>query len=159
MKKHQISHVDLSEISAVTLSPEKIQMSTVRLTTLGAINGNGEVNINYLNTLSGALTSPFYAKLKRRLSRGNEVTEFYEMMDKLHKSKEYTAMYLYLSIMYGYLEWQVPEPVTHLPAVPEALKTYLGEFMADLEELVFEDMAASDSESDGDTPDEQDNSI
>jgi hypothetical protein len=159
MKKHQISHVDLSEIAAVTLNPERIQMSTVRLKALGAINGNGEVNINYLNTLSGALAAPFYAKLKRRLSRGNEIIEFYDLMDKLRKSKEYTAMYLYLSIMYGFLEWQVPEPITHLPAVPDALITYLGEFMADLEELVFEDIAASDSESDGDTADEQDDAI
>ena len=159
MKKHLISHVDLSEIAAVTINPEKIQMSTARLTTLGAINSKKKADITYLNTLSGALTSPFYAKLKRRLSRGNEVLEFYELMDKLYKSKEYTAMYLYLSIMYGFLEWQVPEPITHLPAVPDALTTYLGEFMADLEELIFEDKAASDTKSDGETGDGQDNSI
>ena len=45
-------------------------------------------------------------------------------------------MYLYIVIQYGFLEWQVPEMLTYLPAVPEALKSYMTEFITDFEEFL-----------------------
>ena len=48
----------------------------------------------------------------------------------MNNRKEYLGFYLYLSILYGFLEWQVPERVAVLPAVPEAIKAFVGDFMS-----------------------------
>ncbi len=51
-------------------------------------------------------------------------------MKKLYDKKEYTAVFLYLSFLYGFLEWRVPERVHLLPAAPEALKYFAAEFIS-----------------------------
>ena len=40
----------------------------------------------------------------------------------------------YLAILYGFLEWQVPEKILLLPAVPDALKAFEGDFLSALDE-------------------------
>lgn len=55
-------------------------------------------------------------------------------MQKLYDRKEYTALFLYLAILYGFLEWQVPEKILLLPAVPDALKIFEGRFSGAFDE-------------------------
>ena len=78
-----------------------------------------------------SVSSPFFDKLKKRLSRrSGGFQQVHDTFQKLNNRKEYLGFYLYLSILYGFLEWQVPERVAVLPAVPEAIKAFVGDFMS-----------------------------
>ena len=139
MKKYYVSHVDFSEIDALSNDEVTRENALAMLTEAGAVNGKGKPDTSYLNTLSGSFAFQFFGKLAKRLSRRRGgIRLVYEMLQKLSAAKEYTAMYLYIVIHYGFLEWQVPRQITCLPAVPDALKIWLSEFMADFEEFLTE---------------------
>jgi len=146
MKKSYVSHVDFSEINTVSTDELTKETALARLTEVGAITAKGRPDVNYLNALSGKVSAPFCGKLQRRLSRRRDgVTGVYSLLQRMYGDKEYTAMYLYIAIMYGYLEWQVPEILSLLPASPEALKVFMGEFMADFEEFLRDMTAETDA--------------
>ena len=139
MRKYYISHVDFSEIDAISNDETTREIALTRLNDAGAIDSDGNPDINYLNTLSGSVSIPFFTKLERRLSRRRGgVESAYEILQRLYDNEEYTAMYLYTVIMYGFIEWQVPQVVSMLPAVPEALKAFMSEFIADFSEFINE---------------------
>ena len=139
MKKYFVSHVDFTEIAAVSTDQITLDTAVEKLTEAGAINAKKKPDVNYLNTLSATVSLPFFSKLQKRLSRRRGgITAVHTLMKNLYTGKEYTAMFLYLVIQYGFLEWQVPEMLTYLPAVPDALKAYMTEFIADFEEFIAE---------------------
>jgi hypothetical protein len=148
MRKYYESHVDFSEIETVTCDKISHENAIEKLTEAGAFNEKGKPNVNFLNTLSGATSAPFFTKLERRLARRRGgIGGAYETFKNLLSRKEYTAMYLYLVILYGFLEWRVPELLSYLPAAPDVLKIFMGEFLADFEEFL-EEMAADEDISD-----------
>ena len=51
-----------------------------------------------------------------------------------------SVLFLYLAILYGFLEWQVPEKILLLPAVPDALKIFEGDFLS-----VFDERLAAEA--------------
>ena len=151
MRKYYVSHVDLSEIEAISVDKTSLEISIEKLTEAGAINAKGKPDINIINNLSGSLSFPFFGKLSRRLSRRRGgIRTFYETVQKLQSAKEFNALYLYIVIHYGFIEWQVPALVTCMPAVPDVLKAYINEFMADFEEFINEQDAKEAESSDND---------
>lgn len=139
MRKYYMSHVDFSEIATVSTDEISKEIAISKLTESGAINEKGKPDANFLSTLCGSVSSPFFMKLHKRLSRRRGgIGGAYEILKKMHSAKEYTAMYLYIVIMYGFLEWQVPDLLVQLPAVPDALKMFMAEFIGDFEEFVNE---------------------
>jgi len=147
MKKYYVAHVDFSEIETVTTDQISHDAALERLTAEGALNAKGKPDPNYLNALSGSFAAPFLTKLARRVSRRRGgLAGVYETFKKLHAAKEYTAMYLYMAILYGFIEWRVPDIVTALPASPDALKLYMSEFMADFGEVLNELAAENEPE-------------
>lgn len=154
MKKYYMAHVDFSEIATVSTDEITRENALARLTEVGAINAKGKPDVNYLNTLSGSISAPFFAKLQKRLSRRRGgIGGTYEILQRLYAGKEHTGMYLYIVIMYGFLEWQVPEILSLLPAVPEALKAFMTEFMVDFEECIAE-MAEDEKQVESGTADD-----
>ena len=152
MRKYYMSHVDFSEID--TLSNDEItrKNALAMMTEAGAINAKGKPDANVINNLSGSSSYQFFSKLSKRLSRRRGgIRAVYELLQKMQAAKEYTAMYLYIVIHYGFLECQVPRLVTCLPVIPEALKMFLTEFMADFEEFMSE-LDAQET-ADAETPD------
>ena len=153
MRKYYMSHVDFSEIDAISNDETTREIALAKLSEVGALNSKGKPDANYLNTLSGSVSTPFFAKLQKRLSRRRGgVGGAYEILQRLYDNKEYTAMYLYIVIMYGFIEWQVPQVVSMLPVVPEALKAFMTEFMDDFTEFMNE-ITADETEPAGDDSD------
>ena len=147
MKKYYISHIDFSEIEAVSTDEFSNENAVKKLTESGAINSKGKPDAKYLNTLSNTLSPSFFSKLIRRLARRRGgIRTVYDTLLKLQNAKEYTAMYLYIVIYYGFVEWQVPELIACLPAAPDALKVFLGEFMDDFDEFLRETAGQENAE-------------
>ena len=156
MRKYYMSHVDFSEIATISTDKTSYDDAILKLTEAGAINAKGKPDVNYLNTLSGGTSIPFFTKLERRLSRRRGgIEDTYGTLKNMFGAKEYTAMYLYIVIMYGFIEWQVPQVISKLPAVPEVLKVFMSEFMADFEDYMQE---IKDNNSKADNNSDQDDS-
>ena len=91
-------------------------------------------------------------KLKKRISRRpSGIAGAKDTMQKLYDRREYTALFLYLAILYGFLEWQVPEKILLLPAVPDALKAFEGDFLSALDERLAAEAGENEAPADSET--------
>ena len=110
MKKYYMSFVDFSEIVYVTADEEQLLQAKDRMTKLGLLTEKGNPSTSEISSATEHISAPFFAKLQKRIARrpGGIVT-VRDTMKKLYDKKEYTAVFLYLSFLYGFLEWRVPE--------------------------------------------------
>lgn len=126
-----MSFVDFSEIINITADEEQLKKARDRMTELGLLTEKSNPSLAQINSMVLPILNPFFDKLRKRLSRrSGEFQRIHDTFQKLNNRKEYLGFYLYLSILYGFLEWQVPERVAILPAVPEAMKAFVGDFMS-----------------------------
>ena len=130
MRKYYLSHIDFSEIINVTADEKQINEAKKRMRELKFLTEKGNPSVGGIGIMTINTSKPFFAKLYRKMQRrrgGAEAVR--DTLKKLFERKDYYGFYLYVAFLYGFLEWQVPEPVVLLPAVPEALKIYCSEFM------------------------------
>lgn len=131
MKKYFISMVDFSEIINLTTDEGIKTRAQERMNELGVFNEKGKPDAAFLKTFTASVSEPFFAKLERRLNRRRGgIGAVHSLMGEMLGKKEYQAMFLFLVIEYGFLEWQVPEIITLLPASSDALKAFMTQFMA-----------------------------
>ena len=58
---------------------------------------------------------------------------------------------MYLAILYGFLEWQVPEKILLLPAVPDALKIFEGDFLSVFDERMAVEASGESTDTETET--------
>lgn len=137
MKKYYMSFVDFSEIINVTADEEQLEKAKARMIELGILTEKGNPSTSRINSMTKAVVPAFFDKLKRRIRRRpGGITVVKNTVDKLCGNKEYTALFLYLCFLYGFMEWQVPEQIRLLPAAPDALKLFSSEFLSAFEEYL-----------------------
>ena len=73
------------------------------------------------------------------------------MGEKKKEKKEYTAVYLYLTLMYGYIQWKVPEPMILCSGNPNTRKALCTSFLACVQENIPE---GEEEGSDDESPDD-----
>lgn len=142
MKKYYMSFVDFSEIINVTADEELLGKAWRPYDPNWNCSLKKAIPAPHRSGLWLRLKpGPFYDKLKKRISRRpGGIAGVKNTMQKLYDRKEYTALFLYLAILYGFLEWQVPEKILLLPAVPDALKIFEGDFLS-----VFDERLAAEA--------------
>ncbi len=139
MKKYYLSHIDFSELVNVTADEEQLSSARERMTELKLLTEKGNPATGAISSMVSNLSKSFFLKLQRRLRyRKGGVTAVRDTLKKLYDRKDYYGFFLYISFLYGFLEWQVPVRVVLLPAVPEALKCYCTEFMAAFDKFIEE---------------------
>lgn len=152
MKKYYMSFVDFSEIINVTADEEQLTKACDRMTELELLTEKGNPSTAQIGSVAKAEAVPFHDKLKRRVSRRpGGIAGYKATMQKLYDRKEYTALFLYLAILYGFLEWRVPEKILLLPAVPDALKAFEGDFLSAFDERMAAETAESNEPGNGET--------
>lgn len=129
MKKYYLSHIDFSEIVNVTADDEQLSRARERMQELKMLTDKGKPSVRSLSKTANSELGPFYLKLRKRLRRRGGVRAVNATLHMLYNRKDYYGFFLYLAFLYGFLEWQLPEKLTLLPASPEALKCYCGEFL------------------------------
>lgn len=147
MKKYYMSFIDFSEVANVTADGEQIKKAKERLTELGLLTDKGNPSPSHISTITSSISAPFFDKLQRRMARRNGgITTARDTLKMLNDRKEYTAVFLYLAFLYGFLEWQVPEQLTLLPAVPDAMKCFAAEFIADFDRYLRDNAPESEAD-------------
>lgn len=145
MKKYYMSFVDFSEISNITADEEELKKSRDRMAELRLLTEKGNPSPSQINSIVLSVSGPFFDKLKKRLSRRSGGFQgAHDTFQKLHDRKEYLGFYLYLTILFGFLEWQVPERIAILPAVPEAIKAFAGDFITAFDHYLEDNSSESE---------------
>ncbi len=143
MKKYYLSHIDFSEIVNVTADTEQLDRAKERMTELGLLTEKGNPATGVIGTMTKSTSRQFFIKLEKRTRRrAGGVTAVRDTLRKLCDRKDYYGVFLYVAFLYGFLEWQVPERVMLLPAVPEALKCYCTELIDTFDDFLEETSVA-----------------
>ena len=136
MKKYYLSHIDFSEIVNVTADEAQLSRARARMQELKMLTDKGNPSVRSISRTANSELGPFFLKLRKRLRRRGGVRAVIATLHMLYDRKDYYGFFLYLAFLYGFLEWQVPEKLMLLPAVPEALKCYCTEFMDSVDKYV-----------------------
>ncbi len=146
MKKYFLSHIDFSEIVNVTADEEQLVRARERMKELRMLTDKGKPSVKSLSKTANSELGPFYLKLRKRLRGRGGVRAVNATLHMLYDRKDYYGFFLYLAFLYGFLEWQLPEKLTLLPAVPEALKCYCGEFLNAIDKYLPRNMETDNGE-------------
>ncbi len=147
MRKYYISFVDISEVAMVTADPVRLQEANTRLVALGVLTPKGNPSPSHISSLVKETVPLLVDKMQRRgFIRYGGLPEVRQTMRKLLDNQEYTALFFYLTILYGYLQWQVPERISLLPAAPDALKVFANDLVKILEETLRDKELAAEED-------------
>lgn len=136
MKKYYLSHIDFSEIVNITADEEQLSRARERMKELKMLTDRGKPFVSTISVTANTESIALFAKLQKRLRRRGGIRSVNATLQKLYDRKDYYGFFLYMAFLYGFLEWQVPERVTLLPAVPEALKCYCGELLSAMDKFL-----------------------
>lgn len=153
MKKYYLSHIDFSELINVTADAEQIRVARARMQELGMLTEKGNPSVSSLTVTANNGSRSFFIKLRKRLRRRGGIRAVRATLQMLYSRKDYYGFFMYIAFLYGFLEWQVPERVMLLPAVPEALKCYCGELLSALDKFLSSHKDSEEVEEDEDTED------
>lgn len=135
MRRYYMSIVDFSEIENITANAELKEQGQEILKETGLLTEKGNPSNAQITLLSKQTVEKFLYKLSRRMDkRPGGIEGVYETFVQLEKKKEYTAMYMYLAFLYGFVEWRVPRKISVLPSNYEALKVFFIQFNVDFAE-------------------------
>lgn len=152
MKKYYLSHIDFSEVVNVTADEKQIENAKKRMTELGLLTEKGNPSTSAVAATVKALSKSFFIKLDKKMRRrSGGIREVKATLQKLYDRKDYYGFFLYIAFLYGFLEWQVPESITLLPAVPDALKCYCNEFISEFADYLNENSVKESEEADEQT--------
>ena len=152
MKKYYLSHIDFSEIINVTADEKQIKSARARMTELGLLTKKGNPAPTAIGTMTADISMSFFVKLDKKMRRRpGGVSATKATLQKLYDRKDYYGFFLYIAFLYGFLEWQVPESISLLPAVPEALTCYCNEFILEFDDYLNKNSTKESEEADDQT--------
>lgn len=152
MKKYYLSHIDFSELINVTADEKQLNAARGQMAELNLLTEKGNPATGAISSMVTSLSKSFFIKLQRRLRRRNGgIGAIRDTLKKLYDRKDYYGFFLYVSFLYGFLEWQVPSRLVLLPAVPEALRCYCSELMEAFDKFIEENTDAQTEEAVADT--------
>lgn len=135
MRRYYMSIVDFSEIENITANAELNEKGQEFLKESGLLTEKGNPSNAQIALLSRETVEKFMYKLGKRMDRRpGGIESVYQTFLQLEKKKEYTAMYMYLAFLYGFIEWRVPRKISVLPANYDCLKVFFTQFNTDFAE-------------------------
>ena len=136
MRKYYLSHIDFSEIVNITTDVSQLRRARARMQRLGLLMANGKPAISYIGHYAERSFTSFFVKLSKRLRNRGGIESVAATLQMLCDRHDYYGFYLYLVILYGFVEWQVPERVVLIPALSPALKTFCESFLKALNKFI-----------------------
>ena len=113
------------------------------------LSAEGRPAISVITVTANRGFQSFFIKLRKRLRHRGGIEATAATLQMLCDRKDYYGFFLYLTFLYGFLEWQVPEKLMLLPASPEALKCYCTEFMDSVDKYVSGSAEADEGDTAG----------
>ena len=128
MKKYYMAFVDFSEIATITADADVRNTAKANLVENGYYTAKGKVKHSAISSFVKMYVPSFAEKLKKRIRRYQGGVEcIRDTFKKFCDEEEYSAFYLYLIFMYGFIEWSVPEKIIWFAADPDVLKVFANE--------------------------------
>lgn len=130
MKKYDMSIIDLSEVRFLSGDEETYEQAREKMIESRLITLKGNISTSQISRINEHNTPVFYSKLKWRMQRKeNGLQTVFDNFADMQRNKEYTAMYLYLVFLYGYVEWRIPLDINLMSADKAMLKVFFDYFM------------------------------
>ena len=140
MKRYYMSIIDFSEITNVTATEQKIELAKKEMMELGLLTEKGNPSTSAIGSVTKQYMPHLFNKLSKRLRRReNGFQEIRDTLKKLYNEKEYIGFYMYLSFLYGFVEWAVPKRISLLPANNDVLKVFEAEVLKELDLFLSKD--------------------
>ena len=125
MKKYYMAIVDFSEIYNVCPDSEQLEKARERMKQLGLLTEKGNPAPSVIGETVSRMSTAFLERLDRRINRWQGgIYGVQNKFERLYDKKDYDGFFFYLTVIYGFVEWHVPEAVRLMPAVPEVMKIF-----------------------------------
>ena len=134
-----MSIIDFSEIENITADEYKLEELKKQMQEQGLLTEKGNPSNAQISTLCKQTSSRLLFKLNRRMpKRFGGIESIYKTFKMLEQRKEYTAMYFYLTFLYGFIGWRMPQKIEVLSSNVDALKVFFNEFLSRFEAFLSE---------------------
>lgn len=134
-----MSIIDFSEIENITADENKLEELKKQMQEQGLLTEKGNPSNAQISTLCKQTSSRLLFKLNRRMpKRFGGIESIYKTFKMLEQRKEYTAMYFYLTFLYGFIGWRMPRKIEVLSSNVDALKVFFNEFLSRFEAFLSE---------------------
>lgn len=148
MTNYNLSITDLSEIRFLTGDIKARENPAEMLKERGFLTEKGNPSVSAIEGLSDRLSGSFLHRLSSKLKiRENGFERIKNTYLKMYSEKDYTGMYLFTAMIYGFVGWRTPLDLNLISFRRELLKIYFGEFVRTLEDFKPERSAEYEDES------------
>ena len=136
MNNFNLSIVNASEIRFLTGDTREHENAAEMLAEHGLITEKGNPSVSGMAELNGYHTPKLLSRLSSRLKFSeNGFEHMRNTYLKMYSEKDYTGMFLFTVLMYGFAGWRVPLDLNLISSRRELLKSFFGEFAGTLEEF------------------------
>lgn len=129
IRNRYTSLINSREYQAATCNEEARQSANNRLAEIGAIDGKGKPNEEFITEHAQNNGQSFIRRYIAYFGGTDEALTAVNTLLDMYDNEQYIAMYFYLAILYGQIDWRVPGLLSCLPVNMDGLIIYLDIFL------------------------------
>ena len=136
MNNYNLSFINLSEIRFLTGDTKEPENADAVMQEHGLLTDKGNPSASGIAELNDYLTPLLLNRLSAKLKfRENGFECIRNTYLKMYSEKDYTGMFLFTVLMYGFIGWRTPLNLNLMSSRKEMLKIFFGEFVRTLEDF------------------------
>ena len=136
MNNNDLSLINLSEIRFLTGDIGERENADAMMQERGLLTDKGNPSVSGMAELNVYHTPKLLSRLSLKLKfRENGFEHMRNTYLKMYSEKDYTGMFLFTVLMYGFIGRRVPLDLNLISSRRELLKIFFGEFVRTLEEF------------------------
>ena len=136
MNNYNLSFINLSEIRFLTGDTKEPENADAVMREHGLLTDKCNPSASGIAELNNYLTPLLLNRLSCKLKfRENSFECMRNTYLKMYSEKDYTGMFLFTVLMYGFIGWRTPLNLNLMSSRREMLKIFFGEFVRTLEDF------------------------
>ena len=136
MNNNDLSLINLSEIRFLTGDTGERENADAMMQERGLLTDKGNSSVSGIAELNNYLTPLLLKRLSAKLKfRENSFECIRNTYLKMYSEKDYTGMFLFTVLMYGFIGWRTPLNLNLMSSRREMLNIFFGEFVRTLEDF------------------------
>ena len=136
MNNYNLSFVNLSEIRFLTGDIGEQENADAMMQERGLLTDKGNPSVSGIAEQNEHYTPLLLNRLSRKLQfRENSFECIRNTYLKMYSEKDYTGMFLFTVLLYGFIGWRTPLNLNLMSSRKEMLKIFFGEFVRTLEDF------------------------
>ena len=136
MNNYNLSFVNLSEIRFLTGDTKEPENADAVMQEHGLLTDKGNPSVSGIAEQNEHYTLLLLKRISAKLQfRENSFECMRNTYLKMYSEKDYTGMFLFTVLMYGFIGWRTPLNLNLMSSRREMLKIFFGEFVRTLEDF------------------------